>query len=655
MSRHNPHPSSHFTSTIAFSDYLTAIMPAHHHCNAHAGLPRVWLGWGELGNRKAQLQAEQNEYFEIHNSDFKLRHPDSRRRGWDVHLDVIRKSTRWIDWRIHKTGDKQQLVLPDFVRVEQVDSLLNFFYTGDYSVDEADLRYYSIKACPGGCVTCPQICQLLRIHLSMFRTALLLRITELQAIAFRRFRDLMDTAPAFVLQYAVHAVYSREPIPDGSNNFQITGLKSVKDYRPELVLPAVLRYCGYHRLNPQQITRHGKRVRVFGESEFTELRRKSPNFDRDLALGLWLDTIDITVPTIQFPGNSEPIRCLHPYMHTPLPPQVVDPRRSNYQYVTYLQPLPFKDFNDQQPSNTPTWTPSPVRTSTGSFVTPQTSLRSTQTRYSLRSTQMQSSSQSTQTRSSFNQSSQASVQQTPDLPYFTLEQTENLSFLDEALCDTTMDKINAQLPQEYSTGPADLNDIDWANTMDWSGADVPDIDFSELLNDDTLDLQLFDPSCLDVPIDMDLDLPGLNSSDPAGLPDIDFSGLTSQDSIHSSVLTQPQCMDSIFSMYDYVTVPQEINFLPEPLNSEMYTDSTASNLRNRQPIQAAVLSAQTPAQQQAVQSTPLLARGKSRTSVSRQSRVSRASAARQRQYSAQTRYNLRNRRSMIDLTEARFK
>jgi hypothetical protein len=36
-------------------------MPAHHHCNAHAGLPRVWLGWGELGNRKAQLQAEQNE------------------------------------------------------------------------------------------------------------------------------------------------------------------------------------------------------------------------------------------------------------------------------------------------------------------------------------------------------------------------------------------------------------------------------------------------------------------------------------------------------------------------------------------------------------------------------------------------------------------
>lgn len=582
-------------------------------------------------------------------------------------MDVIRKSTRWIDWRIHKTGDKQKLVLPDLVRPEQVDSLLNFFYTGDYSVDEADLRYYSVRPCPGGCVTCPQICQLLRIHLSMFQTALLLRITDLQAIAFRRFRDLMDTAPAFVLQYAVHAVYSRQPIPDGSNNFQITGLKTVKDYRPELVLPAVLRYCGYYRLNPQQITRHGRKVRVFGESEFAELRRKSPKFDGDLALGMWLDTIDITVPTIQFPGNSEPIRSLHPYMHATLPPQVVDPRRSNYQYVTYLQPLPFKDSNDQRPSNTPTWTPSPVPTSTGSFTTTRTSL------------------QSTQTYSSFNQSSQASMQQIPDLPQLTLEQTEDLSFLDEALLDTTMDQVNAQLPQEYSTGPDDLNNIDWTHTMDWSGADVPNIDFSallnddtmgepdanvldltqvmnwteedlanvdftQLLNDDTLDLQSFDPSCLDLPRDMDLDLPDLssfdlpdqNSFDLMGLPDIDFSGLTSQDFIDGAFSTQPLHMDPIFpaGMDGYVAQPQQITFLPQPLNSEMVIDSTASSLRVRQSIQPAALSAQTPSEQQAAGYAFLSARAKSHASASRQS-----------QDSTQTRYNLRSRPSVTDSTE----
>lgn len=570
-------------------------------------------------------------------------------------MDVIRKSTRWIDWRIHKTGDKQKLVLPDLVRVEQIDSLLNFFYTGDYSVEEADLRYYSIRPCPGGCVTCPQICQLLRIHLAMFQTALLLRITDLQALALRRFRDLMDTAPAFVLQYAVQAVYSREPIPDGSNNFQITGLKSVKDYRPELVLPAVLRYCGYYRLNPQQITRNGKMVRVFGESEFAELRRKSPKFGGDLALGLWLDTIDITVPTIQFPGNSEPIRSLHPYMQTPLAPQVVDPKRSNYQYVTYLQPLPFKDFNDQRPSNTPTWTPSPQRTSTGSFVTPQTSL------------------QRSQARSSFNQSSQASVQQTPVIPQLTLEQTEEFNFLNETLLDNTIDQIAAQLPQEYSTGPANLNDIDWTNTMDWSGADAPDIDFSallndnamgepdvnaldltqamnwmgedlanvdftQLLNDDTLDLESFDPSCLHLPMDMDLDLADLSSFDMASLPDIDFSGLTSdtdffgltsQDSVDSAFLTQPHYMDSIFpGMDNNVTVPQEISFLPEPLNSEMVVDSTASSLR-------AALSAPTPVEQQAAQSAFLSARDKSHASSS----------------STQIRYNLRTRPSMADMID----
>ncbi|KGO63608.1 hypothetical protein PITC_049900 [Penicillium italicum] len=638
-------------------------MPAHHHCNAHAGLPRVWLGWGELGNRKAQLQANQNEYFETHTPDFKLRHPDTGRRSWNVHLDVIRKSTRWIDWRIHKTGDKQKLVLPDLVRAEQVDSLLNFFYTGDYSVDEGDLKYYSIRPCPGGCVTCPQICQLLRIHLSMFQTALLLRITDLQAIAFRRFRDLMDTAPAFVLQYAVHAVYSREPIPDGGNNFQITGLKSVKDYRPELVLPAVLRYCGYYRMNPQQITRYGKKVRIFGEAEFAELRRKSPKFGGDLALGLWLDTIDITVPTIQFPGNSEPIRSVHPYLQTPLAPQAVDPRRSNYQYVTYLQPLPFKDFNDQRPSNTPTWTPSPQRTSIGSFVTPQISF------------------QRSQARSSFNQSSQISVQQTPDVPQLTLEQTQELSFLDEALLDNTMDQITAQLPQEYSTGPEDLNNIDWMNTLDWSSADVPEIDFSallndevmgepdvngldltqvmnwteedlanvdftQLLNDDTIDLQSFYPSSTDLPMDMDLDLPDMNFFDMAGLPDIDFSGLTSQDSIGSALSTQD--IDLIFSgMDNYTTVPQEISFLPEPLNSEMVLDSTASSLGARQRIQAAADSAQAPAQQQAASSS---ARAKSRASVSRRSQGSRASSSRQSQDSTQTRYNLRSRPSVIDLS-----
>ncbi|KAF7523673.1 hypothetical protein PCG10_006429 [Penicillium crustosum] len=621
-------------------------MPAHHHCNAHSGLPRVWLGWGELGNRKAQLQEEQQDYFETHKPDFKLRHPNTGRRSWNVHLDVIRKSTRWIDWRIHKTGDKQKLVLPDLVRAEQIDSLLNFFYTGDYSVEEADLRNYSIWPCPGGCVTCPQICQLLRIHLAMFQTALLLRITDLQALSFRRFRDLTDTAPAFVLQYAVQAVYSREPIPDGSNNFQITGLKSVKDYRPELVLPAVLRYCGYYRLNPQQITRNGKKVRVFGESEFAELCRKSPKFGGDLALGLWLDTIDITVPTIQFPGNSEPMRSLHPYMQTPLAPQVVDPKRSNYQYVTYLQPLPFKDFNDQQPSNTPTWTPSPQRTSTGPFATPQTSSRCSQAR------------------SSFNSSSQVSVQQAPVIPQLTLEQIEEFNFLSEALLDNTTDQMAAQLPEEYSTGPVDLIDIDWTNTMDWSGADVPDIDFSallnddsmgepvanaldltqvmnwagedlanvdftRLLNDDTLDLESFDPSFLDLPVDMDLDLTDFNSFDMAGLPDIDFSGLTPQDSMDSEFLIQPQCMDSIFpGMDNYVTVPQEISFLPEPLNSEWAIDSTASTLR-------AALSAQTLDQQQAAQSTFLSAGDKSRASVS----------------STQTRYNLRTRPSMVHVME----
>ncbi|KAJ5165649.1 uncharacterized protein N7500_007479 [Penicillium coprophilum] len=657
-------------------------MPPHYHCNAHAGLPRVWLGWGELGNRKAQLQAEQDKYFKANIPDFELRHPDNRKRAWDVHLDIVRKSTRWIDWRIHKTGNKHRLVLPDLVRLEQIDSLLNFFYTGDYSVDEADLNHYSVRACPGGCVTCPQICQLLRIHLSMFQTALLLRITDLQAIAFRRFRDLMDAAPSFVLQYAVHAVYSRKPIPDGSNNFQITGLKCVSDYRPELVLPAVLRYCGYYRMNPQQITRHGKKVRVFGEAEFAELRKKSPKFSGDLALGIWLDTIDITVPTIQFPG-SEPIRSMHPYMQISLPPQAVDHKRSNYQYVTYLQPLPFEDFVVQKPYNTPTWMSSPGTSFTGSFTTPPTS------------------SQRTQTRASFNQGSQASVQQTPDFPQLDPEQTEDSSFLENALMEPTMDQTNAQLPQECSTGSADMNNLDWIHTIDWSGVDLPEIDFSVLLNDDTMgepaanaseltqtvnwteedlanvdftqllnddtlkledlanvdflpglnhntgEMKFVEPSSLDLRMDMNMDidlserntidLPEMNSFDMAGLPHIDASGLSWDDCIDGGFFNQSQQLDPFFSfgMDSHVNVPQEITFLPEPLSSQPIGTYYTPSRPGKQPIRTTTLPALTPADEKAIQSA-----------VSAK-RKSRASTSRPRQDSTQTRYNLRSRPSVI--------
>jgi hypothetical protein len=237
-----------------------------------------------------------------------------------------------------------------------------------------------------------------------------------------------------------------------------------------------------------------------------------------------------------------------------------------------------------------------------------------------------------------------------------------------------MDQLNAQFSQEYSTGPANFDTIDWEHMVDlsatdepgsdfsvllndnatgepdatalpqamnWTGGDLNNMDFSQFLNGHTMDLQSLDPSCLEWPMDMDIDQQDLNSFDLAGLPDINSSGLTLQDYIDSAFLTKPQYTNSTFPVMDnYVNVPQEINFLPEPLNSGMYTGPPASNPMIQQTIQPAILSAQIPAQRQAAQSMPLSTEGKSHTSASHQ-----------RQGSTKTRYNLRNRPSTVDLTE----
>jgi hypothetical protein len=659
------------------------------------------------------------------------------------------------------------MVLPDLVRYEQIPSLLHFFYTGDYSVDEADMAYYSVPPCPDGCVTCPQICQLLRVHLAMFQTALLLRITDLQALAFRRFRDLMDTAPIDVLRFAVHAAYSRRPIPDGEESFRITGLKGITDYRPELVLPAILRYCGYYRLNPAQVRRKWKVPKELGEGEFADLRRQCPKFDVHLTRGLWLDMIDITVPTIQFPGQSEPIRSLHPYMHTPLPPRPVDSQRSNYQYVTYLQPLPFKAFSEQELAGpaTPTWA----------------------------SLSGSSPSAPLEPREPLQQITEA-IDLTTE-PVSTTEQPQDSSFDDRSLFGTP-DETAEPLPETDDTAPVDANQVDWTQTMDWSGADLPDIDFTQLfgdstdptvpfdwlqpsdttegdpallsngslgladgtssywpqptsseldldnldftqllngnssglpdgtsfdwtnstdvghadmdftqflnddsfltadtlgvsdgisfdcsvpatsnygdlanmdpaqlLTDDALDMLFTDSSCLELPVDMDLDLSNQTSGDTAVLPDLDFTGLQPQGSSEFQPMPKPEPMDlSFLPATGASSFAQEIDFLPPThLTHHQASATPQCSLNPRGSTQSAVSSA-TPAAKLVVSSpfgkiptgASLQRRGSAR--ARRDSRIRRSTVTSTRQGSSissyctsapatSSRYNLRNRGS----------
>lgn len=441
-----------------------------------------------------------SRYLEEREPDYTIQHPDFHRRTWCLHLDVARKSTKWFDWRIHK-GEKVKHTLPSMVGIEQIPSILHFLYTGDYSVDANDMSQYSVPESPDGCITCPQICQLLRVHLAMFQTGIRLGIVELQALAFGRFQALLNTAPVWALKYAVQAVYSRTPIHDAPNAFRIPAIEGLMDYRPELVLPAVLRWCGYYRINHEKHSRS----QVHGEQEFTDLRRKIAAFNTHLTFGLWLDTVDIPVPRLKFPGKSAPMLCIHPYLGTTLPPMTRDLRRSNYQYATYLQPLPFRNFNDRRPSNqTSVWATSSASSSTLSIATQSELLKASH-----------SIPVSTLGSQISGHGSVRSVQST------LLEQDLDLDMLDPALFDANLDQTTEPLPQENPladhmdtsdalvdemldfdvpnlpnsspTGPRD-NGSHFAQEIDLSEANLTDLSFTDLLNNNTLDLSLDTPN-----------------------------------------------------------------------------------------------------------------------------------------------------------------
>jgi hypothetical protein len=310
-------------------------------CTPHAGLPKVWLGFGELGERQLELQAKQDAYFKQILPDIKFVHRDDKANCWDLHREVLFRQAKWFPQKF-KDQSVCEFILPMIVRLEQVPKILHFLYTGDYSVQVKDLRHYTVQENPQACVNCPQLAKLLSIHLDMFRTAGYLGMTDLQALAFVRYRALLDAAPVSVLRHSIRQVYSQEricPPAHRSNGYPFLVMNSC-DYRPQMVLPAVLRWCGYYRLNPEWISING-RPRHYGEQQFTQLRQMLPEFDRHLVRGLFLDTINRTVPMVLFRGESRGVRCVDMMDRPEVLSMKPDTRRSNYQYSNFLQPLPF--------------------------------------------------------------------------------------------------------------------------------------------------------------------------------------------------------------------------------------------------------------------------------------------------------------------------
>ncbi|KAJ6070915.1 hypothetical protein N7467_012234 [Penicillium canescens] len=317
-------------------------------CNPHAGLPKVWLGFGEIGDRQAELQVKQDKYFETITSDIRLVHRDDRVSYWDLHRDVLFRQAKWFPFK-YQDQNVSEFLLPSIVRLEQVPKLLHFLYTGDYSVQKEDLRHYNVQEDPRACLNCPQLAKLLSIHLDMLRTAGFLGMEDLQALAFVRFRTLLDAAPVSVLRHAIRQVYSQDrmcSVTHHSNGYAVLAMNSC-DYRPQLVLPAVLRWCGYYRLHPEWTSVKG-RPKHYGEQQFTQLRQRLPEFDVHLTRGLFLDAIDMKVPMVFLGCDSRAVRCVDLTDRPEILSMKSNMRRANYQYSTFLQPLPFESPKDEQ-------------------------------------------------------------------------------------------------------------------------------------------------------------------------------------------------------------------------------------------------------------------------------------------------------------------
>ncbi|KAJ6034270.1 hypothetical protein N7499_001479 [Penicillium canescens] len=317
-------------------------------CTPHAGLPKVWLGFGEIGDRQTELQVKQDEYFETITPDIRFVHRDDRVSYWDLHRDVLFRQAKWFPFK-YQDQNISEFLLPSIVRLEQVPKLRHFLYTGDYSVQKEDLRHYSVQEDPRACLNCPQLAKLLSIHLDMLRTAGFLGMEDLQALAFVRFRTLLDAAPVSVLRHAIRQVYNQDrmcSVTHHSNGYPMLAMNSC-DYRPQLVLPAVLRWCGYYRLHPEWTSVKG-RPKHYGEQQFTQLRQRLREFDVHLTRGLFLDTIDMKVPMVFLGCDSRAVRCVDLTDRPEILSMKSNTRRANYQYSTFLQPLPFESPKDEQ-------------------------------------------------------------------------------------------------------------------------------------------------------------------------------------------------------------------------------------------------------------------------------------------------------------------
>jgi len=177
-----------------------------------------------------------------------------------------------------------------------MSKLTDFLYTGDYAVVENDIRqYFTDIKIRSSCVTCNNHLRLLCLHLHMFQIGRYMEMELLQLLAMEKFAQAAEGAESIVLQAAVQAVYAMPTWskPDTCGNAY--ALAGFYDFRPLLIVQAVVNHISRSRRNGPRWSRQNSRgkgkarwnIMTSGSGdEFRELRKRFPEFDRDIRLAL---------------------------------------------------------------------------------------------------------------------------------------------------------------------------------------------------------------------------------------------------------------------------------------------------------------------------------------------------------------------------------
>lgn len=171
-------------------------------------------------------------------------------------------------------------VTPRYLR-----AVIDVAYTFDYAVygkDVAMSRTY-LHDMNVRCNTCKNHCRLLSFHLGVLRAGISLGMDEVRPVTpvvVEKYRRALEGAPVQIIQFAITDVYSSKIFIPGQRSSASWTSGLVNDCRPDMVVPACVKYIESCRREAGDTQQNGctEENQPRGREEFRDLCREFPEF-----------------------------------------------------------------------------------------------------------------------------------------------------------------------------------------------------------------------------------------------------------------------------------------------------------------------------------------------------------------------------------------